>query len=171
MAHPVEPKTADPPVARPMFRYGIGLSLGRQGGMEGRIENGHLRHARQFCFRGCQGFQARGVVQRCQVGKGGDVCADFRRDSHRGRKWAAMDHSVPNGRQGDGASVDQVAQHAPHRFRMSLPRNVLAPLWAAWACVLVVGHRPGPVGQTMGDNPAIGRFHQRAFQATGTGIE
>ena len=54
-------------------------------------------------------------------------------------------------RQGDGLSVHQVVQDAPHRFRMSPPGNVLGVLLRRRARVLVVGHRPGRVGQTLGD--------------------
>ncbi len=120
--------------------------------MEGRIENGHLRHAGQLRFRGRQGFQARGVVQRRQVRKGGDLRADFWRNSHGGHKGAAMDHPMSDGRQGGmfgqsrGLSVYQIVQDAPHRCGMSFPGNFLRVLLAVRARVLVVGHRPGPVG-------------------------
>src|SRR5262249_26243973 len=40
-----------------------------------------------------------------------------------------------------------------------------------WSRVLITGHRSGPVSQATGQNRAILRFHQRAFQAAGTGIE
>ena len=64
MAQAVETEAAYAPLARPAIRHGIGAGLGRQRGMKGSIEDGHLRHAGQLRFRGGKRLQARRVVQR-----------------------------------------------------------------------------------------------------------
>ena len=103
------------------------------------------------------------VFQRADLG------ADFRCDPHGGRKLAAMDHAVPDGRQsgtlgqGGRLRVLEVVQEAPYRFAMSFPGNLLGVLLAVRTRILIVGRRPGPVGQAGSEGPAVGRFHERAF--------
>jgi hypothetical protein len=96
--------------------------------------------------------------------------------TYKQRKCSPPRTRVPDSRQAgsfgqsDRLSVHQVLQNAPHRVGMSAPGNVLGLLLACRACVLVVGHRSGPVGLALRDLVPVGCFDQRAFQTAGTAL-
>jgi hypothetical protein len=100
-----------------------------------------------------------------------------RLENSRGRKLAAVDHSVPDGGQGGTLGqggwlrVPKVMEDTPHGIGMSCPGDFLGVLAAIRPRVLVACLRPGPVGHTASNNVTIRGFHERTFQAAGIGVE
>ena len=98
MAQAVEAVAPQAPVARPLERHGVGAGGLRNGGVEGGVEDGDVRHVRPGLLGGLDAFQVDRVVQRRQLRQGGDRPLHLRRHPHARREHRpAVDDAMADG--------------------------------------------------------------------------
>ena len=113
VAQPVKPEAPHPPALVPRIRKRVEVSMRRQGGMEGRVEDRDLRHARQHARDVVDHRERRAVVQGREGGQLRDLSPNGRVDHNAGGEpRAAMNHPMPNG--GDTTHVD-ITHHVAER--------------------------------------------------------
>jgi hypothetical protein len=145
--------------------------------VEGRIEDGDVRHAGQRLLGRGERFQAGRIVQRREFRQGGDLRADLGRDAHRGRERSAMHDAMTDGRKRrwirkcDRRRLLHVVDESADGGGVAFPGDFDGMRSAILTGVSIIGRGPGPIGGPLGEGPAADRLHEGRLQAAGTGVQ
>jgi len=130
MGYPVETVAADMVLFVITIRDRVGVGIGRQGLVKGRIEDGHLRDTGHELRTDIDSHQIGHVMERRQFFGGFEYFPDGGiNDNGRAKMLAAVNHPMANAadfahiRQDAALAMDKMGQQSVHRFTMAGERR------------------------------------------------